>query len=102
MVIQMMMQNGKMGRGGMQAFDSIVNQLPGGSTPDSATAARQMGALQGTVKGLMGKYPDKYADYTKAKPYEAKAQGTAPKVGDKQQHAGANYTFDGKQWVKQK
>ena len=102
MVIQMMMQNGKMGRGGMQAFDSIVNQLPGGSTPDSATAARQMGALQNTVKGLMGKYPDKYADYTKAKPYEPKAQGTAPKVGDKQQHAGANYTFDGKQWVKQK
>ena len=35
MVIQMMMQNGKMGRGGQQAFESIVNQLPGGSTPDS-------------------------------------------------------------------
>jgi hypothetical protein len=102
MVIQMMMQNGKMGRGGMQAFDSIVNQLPGGSTPDSATAARQMGALQNTVKGLMGKYPEKYADYTKAKPYEAKEQGAAPKQGDKHQYAGANYTFDGKQWVQQK
>ena len=100
MVIQMMMQNGKMGRGGMQAFDSIVNQLPGGSTPDSPTALRQMDALQKTTTGLMGKYPEKYADYTKAKPYEAKP--LTPKQGDVQQHAGANYQFDGTQWVKQK
>jgi hypothetical protein len=35
-------------------------------------------------------------------PKAAARQGSAPKQGDKQQHAGANYTFDGKQWVKQK
>jgi hypothetical protein len=78
MVIQMMMQNGKMGRGGMQAFESIVNQLPGGSTPDSATALRQMAALQRTTTGMMGKYPEEYGDYKKAKPYEGKGSETAP------------------------
>jgi hypothetical protein len=72
MVIQMNMQNGKMGRGGQQAFSSIVDQMPGGSTPDNATALRQMAALQKTSSGLMGKYPDDYADYKKSKPYAAK------------------------------
>jgi hypothetical protein len=80
MVIQMAMQNGKMGRGGQQAFESIVNQLPGGSTPDGATAIRQMSSLQRTLTGLNDKYPSKYADYTKTEPYaqeEAAPEGTA-------------------------
>lgn len=72
MVIQMAMQNGKMGKGSQQAFSSIVDQMPGGSTPDNATALRQMAALQKTASGLMGKYPDDYADYKKSKPYAAK------------------------------
>ena len=72
MTIQMMMQNGKMGRGGQQAFESIVNQLPGGSTPDNATALRQMSALQRTSSTLANKYPEEYGDYKKTKPYEAK------------------------------
>ncbi len=96
MVIQMMMQNGKMGRGGQQAFESIVNQLPGGSTPDTNTAMRQMASLQRVLTGLNTKYPDKYADYTKTEPYavenaapedtaagEAKAAKAAPKAAAK-------------------
>jgi len=103
MVIQMNMQNGKMGRGGQQAFESIVNQMPGGSTPDNATAVRQMEALQKTASTLMGKYPDEYADFKKSMPYEPKSAAKAqlPKEGDTQEHAGFSYKFDGKLWVKQ-
>ena len=80
LVVQMMMQNGTMGRGGQQAFESIINQLPGGSTPDNATAIRQMSSLQRVLSGLNEKYPDSYADYTKTKPYaeqESAPEGTA-------------------------
>jgi hypothetical protein len=80
LVVQMAMQNGKMGRGGQQAFESIINQFPGGSTPDNATALRQMAALQRTTSGLTSKYPDKYADFTKTEPYaleEKEPEGTA-------------------------
>jgi hypothetical protein len=83
MVIQMMMQNGKMGRGGQQAFASIVDQLPGGSTPDAATAKRQMDALQRTTSGLMGKYPESYGDYKKSKPYTEAQQTAQPAQGAK-------------------
>lgn len=94
MVIQMAMQNGKMGRGGQQAFESIVNQIPGGSTPDSATALRQMGALQRTATGLMGKYPDQYADYTKSKPYAQHSADSSAgyQVGQQVVQGGKTYT----------
>jgi hypothetical protein len=80
MVIQMAMQNGKMGRGGQQAFASIVNQVPGGTTADNVSALRQMAAIQRVLSGLNSKYPEEYADYKKTEPYaleEAAPEGTA-------------------------
>jgi len=101
MVIQMMMQNGKMGRGGQQAFSSIVDQIPAGSVPDSAAAKRQMQALQRTTDGLMGKYPESYGDYKKSKPYGGKSGANAPeKLNDQDQQLHqqlvSKTTFQGK------
>jgi hypothetical protein len=93
LTIQMQMQNGKMGRGGQQAFESIVNQFPGGSTPDSATALRQMAALQKTASTLTSKYPEQYADYTKVKPYEPKSK--AAEIPQGTTHTGVS-SVDGK------
>lgn len=60
-----------MGRGSAAAFDSIVAQIPGGATPDSVAARRQLSNLQATQSELMNKYPDVYGSYTKVKPYKA-------------------------------
>ena len=68
-VMQMALQGGKIGRGSQQAFKAIIDQFPNGSTPDSTEAKRQMGLLQKKQDVLSSKYPDKYQDYSKEKPY---------------------------------
>lgn len=78
-VMQMEMQNGKIGRGSAQAFKAIADQIPNGDTPDSQTAKRQLKNLFETQQDLMGKYPDRYQSFNKEKPYAAAAPVQAPK-----------------------
>ena len=75
--MQMEMQGGKIGRGSAQAFKAIADQLPNGATPDSKTAQRQMRNLFTTQQDLMGKFPERYQNYSKEPPYAFSA-GTAP------------------------
>jgi hypothetical protein len=70
-VMQMEMQGGKIGRASAQAFKAIADQLPNGATPDSTTAKRQLSNLFETHTDLMGKFPDRYQNYEKEKPYQA-------------------------------
>jgi hypothetical protein len=76
MTLQMEMQNGKIGRGNAQAFQSIVSQIPGGATLDSTTAKRQLKNLQDTQSEMMAKYPEEYGNYKKEKPYVSKTAAT--------------------------
>jgi len=76
MVLQMELQNGKIGRGNAQAFKSITDQIPGGNTPDSKTARRQMDNLQQVQDDVMRRYPNERGGYKKEKPYQY--AGTAP------------------------
>lgn len=98
--MQMALQGGKIGRGSAQAFKAIADQIPNGSTPDSKTARRQMSNLFTTQQDLMSKYPERYQNFEKEKPY-AMTSGE-PQEGQTQQHAGFTYKYDGTQWVKQK
>jgi hypothetical protein len=65
MVVQMGLQNGKMGRSNAQAFDAIVKQIPGGATPDSREAMRLVDSFQRGQKNVLDKFPDRYLNYTK-------------------------------------
>lgn len=78
-VMQMEMQGGKIGRGSAQAFKAIADQLPNGATPDADTAKRQMKNLFTTQSDLMQKYPDRYQNYEREKPYESKQAEAEPK-----------------------
>jgi|HubBroStandDraft_6_1064221.scaffolds.fasta_scaffold02778_7 hypothetical protein len=98
LVMQMEMQGGKIGRGGAQAFASIIGQLPGGNTATSEAARRQMDDLQQTQDELSKEYPERYqefkkepvyqrkndnapsANYPKQKPLRATAPGKADKI----------------------
>jgi len=53
-----------------------VSQIPGGGTPDSTTAKRQLKNLQDTQSEMMAKYPEEYGNYKKEKPYVSKAAAT--------------------------
>ena len=77
MTLQMEMQNGKIGRGNAQAFQSIVSQIPGGATLDSTTAKRQLKNLQDTQSEMMAKYPETYGNYKKELPYASKTDSPA-------------------------
>lgn len=79
-VQQMEMQGGKIGRASQLALAAIINQIPNGSTPDSKRARQQLENMQRTQTDLMGSYPEKYQDYTKAKPY-VPGQGAGAKSG---------------------
>ena len=98
--MQMALQGGKIGRGSAQAFKAIADQIPNGSTPDSKTARRQMSNLFTTQQDLMSKYPERYQNFEKEKPYTMTSG--EPQEGQTQQHAGFTYKYDGTQWVKQK
>lgn len=75
LMVQMAMQNGKMGKGNKQFFDAMLSQLPGPSTPDSTAAKRQLADFQETLHGLKAKYPDKYGSYRKESDEELKHAG---------------------------
>jgi hypothetical protein len=99
LVMQMEIQNGKIGRAGAQGFLSITNQIPDGDTPDSKTALRQVGNLQLTQSGLMQKYPDKYQDFVKEHPYEPKESPKESSQGESKGHVilykGSKYQYKG-------
>ena len=78
-VMQMELQGGKIGRGSVQAFNSIVNQIPNGATPDGKTAAQQLEIMQQKQNEMSSKYPEKYGNYTKEKPYTKTTKG-APEL----------------------
>ncbi len=78
-VMQMEMQGGKIGRGSAQAFKAIADQLPNGATPDAKTARRQLDNLFTTQKDLSDKFPERYQNYNKEKPYEFKG-GAGPEA----------------------
>jgi hypothetical protein len=79
-VMQMDMQNGKIGRGSTLQFRSITDQIPNGATGDSKTARRQLDNLQLTQDELREKYPDSYSDYRKETVYKRKDQSGAGSV----------------------
>lgn len=83
-VMQMEMQGGKIGRGSAQAFKAIADQIPNGATADSKTAQRQMKNLFTTQDDLMSKFPSKYQNYEKEKPYTPAEHVAAPKGATKE------------------
>lgn len=56
MMVQMEMQNGKMGKGNQAYFQAMVSQLPGPATSDSTMARRSLSDLSETLNGLRGTY----------------------------------------------
>jgi len=97
-IMQMDMQGGKIGRASQVALNAIINQIPNGSTPDSKRAMQQLGNMQAQQTGLMGSYPEKYQDFTKAKPYTpGKGAGTAAtnlQAGHTVTQGGKNFIID--------
>lgn len=83
-VMQMEMQGGKIGRGSAQAFKAIADQLPNGATADSKTARRQLDNLFTTQKDLSSKFPERYQNYSKEKPYEFKGTPGAEAQGNQE------------------
>jgi hypothetical protein len=65
LMVQMQMQNGKMGRGNKAYFDAMVSQIPGPGTADSTMARRQLGDFNETLTELKKRYPDKFGGYKK-------------------------------------
>jgi hypothetical protein len=66
LMVQMQMQNGKMGRGNKAYFDAMVSQIPGAGTADSQMARRQLADFNETLTELKKRYPDKFGAYRKA------------------------------------
>lgn len=66
-VMQMGFQNGNMGRGNVNQFNAIVDQVPNGKTPDSKTAYRQLDNMQEAQKQILNKFPEKFLNYQKEK-----------------------------------
>jgi len=65
LMVQMQMQNGKMGRGNKAYFDAMVSQIPGPGTADSTMARRQFADFNETLTELKKRYPDKFGGYRK-------------------------------------
>jgi hypothetical protein len=65
LMVQMQMQNGKIGRGNKAYFDALLAQLPGANTANKAQAQRQLSNFKETLDALRTKYPDKYGAYSK-------------------------------------
>jgi hypothetical protein len=65
LMVQMAMQQGKMGRGNKAYFDAMVSQLPGPGTADEQMARRQLADFNETLTELKKRYPDKFGDYRK-------------------------------------
>jgi hypothetical protein len=92
-----------------QLVQKVLNTVPPPNTPESSfdsNFAQYYNPMKRLTEGKVKlTAPKGYVPPSREELYPPKAaarQGSAPKQGDKQQHAGANYTFDGKQWVKQK
>jgi hypothetical protein len=68
-VLQMEMQNGRVGRGAQEVFKAITNQVPNGSTANSTEARRQASDLQSKQDVLAGQYRDE----DKIQPYKMKS-----------------------------
>ena len=79
-VMQMEMQNGKIGRGAALQFKAITDQLPNGATADAKTAQRQMHDIQETQNELSMKYPDDNSrGFKKVKPSSPRAENEPPR-----------------------
>ena len=72
-------QGGKMGRMNALAYSALIEQLPGGGTPNSAEAIHRMQNLETQHAEFSSQYPDKYDNFTKVKPYAGKSStGASP------------------------
>jgi hypothetical protein len=84
-------QGGKMGRMNSLAYSALIDQIPGGGTPDSTEARHRMDNLQAQHSEFANNIPDKYDNFVKTKPYEG--SGAKPAGANAAQPANASYVY---------
>jgi hypothetical protein len=90
LMVQMQMQNGKMGRGNKAYFDAMVQQLPSPGTADATMARRQLRNFNETLSSLKERYGE-LADVPAADIHGDVGEPKTGKSGAELSPAGAAY-----------
>lgn len=96
MAMQMQIQGGKLGRGAGPIIQSIFDQLPGGTTPDSKVARQKLGNVQDTINTANEMRPKSYATYKRAEPHKYSDEKNTEKGAGSPPPGATDEVLDGK------